>query len=73
MILPGDTTDPLTTLQRDFPAFEIWSETTHTRVRYIARSRHLDQSPHTLVTKDPEELRAALAAAAIPAQPTRST
>ena len=66
-------TDPLTALQRDFPAFEIWREITHTGVRYIARSKLLSQSPHTLVTKDPAELRAALAAATIPAQPTRST
>jgi hypothetical protein len=42
-------------------------------VRYIAQSHYLNQNPHTLVTKDPDELRAALAAATIPAQPTGNT
>jgi len=32
------------------------------RTRYIARSRHLGKSPHTVVTADPAELLAALAA-----------
>jgi len=65
------TPDPLAALQRDFPTFDIWRETTLTGARYIARSRHLNQSPHTLVTRDPDELRAALAAATIPAQSWR--
>jgi len=60
---PGNT-------RTHFPAFHIWCETTLTGVRYIARSRHLSQNPHTLVTTDPAELRAVLTAATIPAQPT---
>jgi len=67
------TPDPLAALQRDFPAFDIWRETTLSGARYIARSRHLNQNPHTLVTRDPAELRAALTAATIPAQQSRST
>jgi len=59
--LPGP--DILTTLQCDFPNYHIWQETTLTGPRYIAHSRHLSQSPHTLVTRDPDELRAELSAA----------
>jgi len=73
MTPPEQTADPLAALQNDFPAFDIWRETTLTGVRYIARSRHLNQNPHTLVTRDPAELRAALTAATIPAQQSRST
>jgi hypothetical protein len=73
MTNPGVAPDPLSALQRDFPAFDIWRETTLTGIRYIARSRHLSQNPHTLITSDPAELRTVLTAATIPAQPTRST
>jgi hypothetical protein len=73
MTNPDVAPDPLTAMQRDFPAYDIWQETTFTGVRYIARSRHLNQNPHTLVTSDPAELRAVLAAATIPAQQSRST
>jgi hypothetical protein len=74
MTSPGETaSDPLTALQRDFPAYDIWRETTLAGSRYIARRRDPNQHPHTLITKDPEELRAALAAATIPAQQSRST
>jgi hypothetical protein len=67
------TPDPLAALQHDFPAYDIWRETTLTGMRYIARSRHLNQNPHTLITRDPDELRAVLSAATIPAQQSRST
>lgn len=53
----------LAALQTDFPAFSITRETTLNRPRYIARSLHLTQRPHTLITADPAELRAALATA----------
>jgi hypothetical protein len=53
----------LATLQEEFPAFRIWQETTLTGPRYIACSRHLNQSPHTLITRDLAELRAELSAA----------
>jgi hypothetical protein len=52
--------DPLPALRAEFPAFRIWRETTRDRVRYIARSPHLDLNPHTVVTDDLGELRAAL-------------
>jgi len=62
--------DLLAALQRDFPAYHFWCETTLTGPRYIARSRHLSQSPHTLVTRDPAEMRAELSAAKPPPPPT---
>jgi hypothetical protein len=54
---PGD---PLVRLRDDFPQFEIWRENICGRRRYIARSRHLNVNPYTVVTEDPAELRAAL-------------
>jgi hypothetical protein len=42
-------------------AFRIWRESVDGGVRYIARSPHLGLNPHTVVTTDPAELRAALA------------
>ena len=54
--------DELVTLRREFPGFRIWMEVVGDRTRYIARSRHLGKSPHTVVTADPAELLAALAA-----------
>lgn len=65
------TASVLAALQNDFPRFHIWSENTFTGRRYIARRRHLNQHPHTLVTPDPGELRAALDATRI--QQPRST
>jgi hypothetical protein len=52
--------DELTTLQGEFPDFRIWRETIADRVRYVARSRHANLNPHTVVTDDLAELRAAL-------------
>jgi hypothetical protein len=59
----------LTALQEEFPAFRIWQEPTLTGPRYIARSRHLNQNPHTLVTRDVDELRTTLSAAQLPQPP----
>jgi hypothetical protein len=59
--------DPLAALQRHFPQFRIWREDACGRVRYVARSRHPGQHPHTIVTSDLGELRAALSDAS--AQP----
>jgi hypothetical protein len=56
----------LAQLQTDFPSFLITREATLTGPRYIARSRHRSQNPHTLITADPAELRAHLAAAQHP-------
>jgi hypothetical protein len=51
----------LAALQEEFPAFRITLEPTFMGPRYIVRSRHLSQNPHTLITRNPEELRTALA------------
>jgi hypothetical protein len=55
--------DPLPGLQTEFPAFRIWREDVAGNVRYVARSRSLCLPVHTVVTTDPDELRAALAPA----------
>jgi hypothetical protein len=47
-------------LRADFPLFWIWRENTGSGVRYIARSQRAGVNPHTVVTADPAELRAAL-------------
>jgi hypothetical protein len=52
--------DPLPALQQQFPAFLIWRENAFGRRRYVARSQHLSVNPHTVITDDPDELRAAL-------------
>lgn len=52
--------DELATLQGEFPRFRIWRETIRDRVRYVARSQHSGLNPHTVVTDDLAELRAAL-------------
>jgi SAM-dependent methyltransferase len=57
----------LASVRADFPRFRIWCEDAWGRVRYIARSQHPGQHPHTIVTADLGELRAALSAAS--AQP----
>ena len=62
--------DALASLRADFPRFRIWRENFAGRVRYIARSQHPGQHPHTIVTDDPGELCAALSGTA--AQPNGS-
>jgi len=47
-------------LQKEFPQFLIWRETIGQRARYVARSTCHGLNPHTVVTGDPAELRAAL-------------
>ena len=47
-------------LREQFPQFRIWRETTMDRVRYVARSQRRGLNPHTVVTDDLAELRAAL-------------
>jgi hypothetical protein len=47
-------------LRTGFPQFRIWREISGNRTRYIARSLQPGARPHTLVTADPRELRAAL-------------
>jgi len=62
-------TDEITSLQADFPAYQISSETVRDRVRYVARSKHADVKPHMVITSDPAELRASLGDAPIQSQP----
>ena len=54
-------TEDLTALRSEFPTYTIWREETRGRTRYVARSRSQGQSPHTVITPDPAELRGALA------------
>jgi hypothetical protein len=54
--------DELASLQADFPQFQIWRETTCRHTRYIARRLHPGVHPHTLVSPDPDEIRAELSA-----------
>jgi hypothetical protein len=64
---PDDLQTPqreLVGLQADFPAYRIWREVVGTRVRLVAVSELPGVSPHTVVTDDPAELRAALAGSA---------
>jgi hypothetical protein len=58
MLVPNE----LAELQEQFQEFHIWREVTRERVRYVARSHHLGLHPHTVITDDPAELRAALRA-----------
>jgi hypothetical protein len=51
----------LADLQNDFPGYRIWQESMGDRVRLVAVRRGPGVTPHTLVTADPAELRAALA------------
>ena len=57
---PTDEKGSLNRLRADFPQFWIWRENTGSGVRYIARSQRAGLNPHTVVTDDPAELRAAL-------------
>lgn len=50
----------LAQLREDFPQFSICREIGPERIRYVARRRQPGTHPHTLVTANPAELRAAL-------------
>jgi hypothetical protein len=56
----GGPADDLSGLTADFPCFRIWREQTCDRIRYEVRSLHPGLNPHTVVTDDTGELRAAL-------------
>jgi len=60
MNTPPDTT--LAVLRREFPGYRIWLDPVPGRQRFVARRRRPGPGPHTVVTSDPAELRAALAA-----------
>jgi hypothetical protein len=53
---PGD----LASLEADFPHYRFWRESGRNRTRYVARTRFGGIHPHTVVTSDLAELRAAL-------------
>jgi hypothetical protein len=61
---PASETAPaqnqLAVLQADFPCFRSSREQTCDRARYAVRSLHPGLNPHTVVTDDIGELRAAL-------------
>jgi O-methyltransferase involved in polyketide biosynthesis len=59
------TDEDLAALRADFPEFKIWEEFLPGRSRYVARSVHAGVRPHTVVTPDLGELRAALKAASL--------
>ena len=70
--LPGDPSTvaaDLARLHAEFPGYRIWHETTGNRARLVAVRRYHGASPHTVVTADPAELRAALAASLPPLRP----
>jgi hypothetical protein len=50
----------LARLQQEFPDFRIWREVTAEHVRFVAVRRQAGTRPHTVVTADMAELRAAL-------------
>jgi O-methyltransferase involved in polyketide biosynthesis len=52
--------DPLAALRQEFPAFRIWREEICGRVRYSAYRTQPGLHPHTVITDDLAELRAAL-------------
>jgi len=53
-------TDVLFGLQQEFPGFRIWQESYGERKRYVACRLVAGTRPHSVVTADPDELRAAL-------------
>ena len=61
---PASTRDAeqgeLADLREQFPGFRIWREITGERVRFVARRARPGLNPHTIVTADIGELRAAL-------------
>jgi S-adenosyl methyltransferase len=52
--------DDLAALRAEFPVFRIWREEVSGRVRFVARSMRPDLNPHTVITPDLSELRAAI-------------
>jgi hypothetical protein len=71
---PAKVQDELAALGADFPAYRIWRENLCGRIRYNAYRQQPGAHPHTVITADLAEMRAALEpsryAALIPFQPT---
>jgi hypothetical protein len=58
---PAPDPTEIAVVQQDFPQHQIWREIIGDRApRYVARARSLDTHPHTVITGDLGELRAAL-------------
>ncbi len=70
MNTPPDAT--LAALRQEFPGYRVWLEPAYGRYRFVARRRHSGTRPHTVITSDPAELRAALAGPQQPASSIRS-
>lgn len=47
----------LAMLQEEFPGFDIWLTEKGLLTSFVARRRHSDLHPHTLVTSNPHEMR----------------
>jgi hypothetical protein len=58
----NDTDDEVILLRAEFPGHRIGTETIVDRIRYVARSQRNGAHPHTVITGDLGELRAALEA-----------
>lgn len=58
----NDTADELACPREEFPGHRISAEAIVDRVRHVARSRQAGVRPHTVITRDLGELRAALEA-----------
>jgi hypothetical protein len=58
----AEAEEQLASLRADFPQFRIWREDIVGTVRYVACRLHPGTHPHTVVTSDPGEIRAALSA-----------
>jgi hypothetical protein len=67
MSTPPDAT--LAALRQEFPGYRVWLEPVYGRYRFVARRLHPGTRPHTVITSDPAELRAALAVASPPQPP----
>jgi len=67
MSTPPDAT--LAALRQEFPGYRVWLEPAYGRYRFVARRLHPRTRPHTVITSDPAELRAALAVASPPHPP----
>jgi hypothetical protein len=61
----NDTDDEVILLRAEFPGHRIGTETIVDRIRYVARSQRDGVRPHTVITRDLGELRAALEAGRI--------
>lgn len=57
---PALVPDELASLREEFAGFRIWREVTGEHIRFVAQRLRPGAGPHTVVTADAAELRAAL-------------